>query len=118
MADLVEMLDRTARLVQTDFYPGLTRAEIAASLGMLRVEIRADEDPARCGAGQAAIVAAAVLTVELGGAISLNLPDVPVIGSRPPLRGGRLEVALGAALEEIRPGAVDGSGNRDLVVLL
>jgi molybdopterin/thiamine biosynthesis adenylyltransferase len=89
-----ETLSRTALLVQGDVFPELTRRDIVRGLTSLDVRLAADAATAGCAAGQTALTTALMAVAQVGARVRLNVPDVAVASSQPPLRGTRLRQAL------------------------
>jgi ThiF family len=87
-------IDRTVRLIRGDLFPGLSMEELTEELSSTVAVLRADEANLASEAGQTALVACFVCLAQLGIEVVLDLPDVPLWGVQPPLRGDRLGAAL------------------------
>lgn len=96
-------LARTALLVQRDFFPSLTQADIADGLAELNVRIVSDAENLESPAAQTAVVATAIVLVQSGAGVILDIPDVPMAASQPPLADGAagLATVLNAHLDRL-----------------
>ena len=90
----VPALDRTTALLGGDLFPAMHRCAVAQELTATPVVIRADRANLASAAAQTALVTAFLCIAQCGLRIHLDIPDVEVIGSQPPLRGERLRSAL------------------------
>lgn len=104
-------LDRTVRLLGGDLLVDLSPQEIVTSLTTTRVLLGADRRNLEASAAQSALVATFCCLAELGFEVVLDIPDVPVAGSQPPLRGERLRPALLDLGKDLitPPGSVTGT---------
>jgi hypothetical protein len=118
-----DALTRTVLLIR-DF---VTEAEasdddVVKALTSTTVAIVADEATATLPAAQAAITSLAGQVLAFGASLRLVLPDVPIAGEQPPLRGGRLLEALIDYAADLIPGALAESAtapsSTDIVFLV
>jgi molybdopterin/thiamine biosynthesis adenylyltransferase len=89
-----EALDRTLRLLGGDLFPALPLGDLGEELTKTTVMLVADRDNLSSAAGQSALVAAFVCLAELGFEIILQIPEVEIVGSQPPLAGRDLREEL------------------------
>jgi hypothetical protein len=85
MSHTDEVLSRTVLLVRRDLYPSLSEQQIAEHLASRRIRLRADARNLTDPAGQAAAVAFTLAATQSGARLFIDLPDVPLAGSQPPL---------------------------------
>jgi hypothetical protein len=112
-------LARTVDLVQADVFPDLDNDSIVEALTNVRVRLVADERNLSCSAGQTALVTTAIVAAQSGAGLVLDLPDVPVIGSQPPLCVEHLaEALLDLTSDLIVPATRDDGLRSDLTVVL
>lgn len=90
----VPALDRTATLLGGDLFPSLDRGLLTRELTGMPVTLGADRNNLATPAAQTALVTAFVAIAQCGLRIHLAIPDVPLLGPQPPLRGARLRTAL------------------------
>jgi len=111
-------LDRTLLLLQLDAFPGLDLAAAARTIMTTRVKITADESSLSSNGGQTALTATFLALSQMGLRITLDVPDVPVFRSQPPLcGGGGIHTALTRhAADLIQPCVSDGA--HDMVIAL
>lgn len=94
---LHDVLSRTFLLCRDAEIVGENRPtddELVEAFQGTRVLLVADEANLAAPAGQHALAALVNLVARLGVAIRLAIPDVPLLGYQPPLRGSRLRDAL------------------------
>ena len=104
-------------LLKLDAFPALNPDAAAQTIVTTRVKLSADETSLQTSGGQAALVASFVILAQMGLRITLDVPDVPIVGRQPPLMGTRLRAGLFAHAEQlIQPCANDEE--HDLVVAL
>ena len=88
-------LDRTGILLADDVHQGrLDKADVIEGLLDARVEIRATEAELQSVAAQTAVVTLTLQLAMCGIGVWLNLPDVKLAASQPPLLGDRIRTAL------------------------
>jgi molybdopterin/thiamine biosynthesis adenylyltransferase len=87
-------LDRTIRLLRGDLFPTLSPECLVEEMSSTRVQLLANADSLASPAAQTALVASFVCLAQLGFELHLQLPDVEVLGTQPPLEGDRLLPAL------------------------
>lgn len=87
-------LDRTLRLIKEELTDGLDDAKILEALHDTSVVIVSDADNAHTHSAQTAIVTATLLLARCGLDVWIDVPDVALIGSQPPLTGRTLTSAL------------------------
>jgi ThiF family len=103
-----EMLDRTARLVQVDFYPQLAIEEIVVGLTAPHVAITADAASCACRSGQVAVLSCAIQIAQLGASLEFSLPKLESRLSHLPMQAqeNSLFGVVAGAVAGIRPGAL------------
>ena len=99
--DILEALDRTALLIQRDFYPDLTTEQIVTGLTNMHVRIVSDETNLANAAAQTFVITAAIALTQTGAQLTLNLPAIPLCGAQPPLHGPNLGAALVEHLRQL-----------------
>jgi hypothetical protein len=87
-------LDRTALLLELDAFPGAPESELIESLLGSSARISADRASVMSPAGQTTVVATVIALAQMGLALELDVPDVPLLGPQPPLIGDRLGAGL------------------------
>lgn len=87
-------LARTVRLLQLDFFPGLSEEEIVAGLESRRVGIRVAPEAGRSAAGQSSAASTAILVSQLGGQVAIEMEEVDLLGRQPPFPVAGLRAAL------------------------
>jgi len=121
-----ESLARTVLLIANDVFnrargedPGLER-DILKGLRSTTVRIVANDINLSSHSGQSCVVALAGLIAMMGIRVTLDMPNVHLIHSQPPLRGTHLLEALEEYAADMVPGAVIGASNTtdDLVIVL
>jgi hypothetical protein len=104
----VPALDRTVALLRGDLFPVLDPDLLARELSARRVLLGADRESIRSPAAQTALVTAFVAIAQCGARIHLDIPDVPIMGPQPPLRGTRLrEAMIDLAADLITPATLE-----------
>lgn len=83
--ELLEALDRTALLIRRDFYPNLTPGQIVEGLTGMHVRIVSDEANLATPAAQTFVTTTAIALTQTGARVRLDIPDVEIAGSQPPL---------------------------------
>lgn len=91
-----EVLARTLLLAKTDLAPATPDRLVIDALTETRVKLVADEATLSHHAGQSAFVTAALLMLRSGHRVNLAAPDVAIIGTQPPLEGGKIVTSLQA----------------------
>lgn len=117
----LEALDRTVRLVCDAVDDGVSDAEIVGALQSFRVRCVCDARNAQAYSGQTALVAIVSLVARMGVQINLDVPDVPLVGYQPPLRGSRLVSSLIDLGSDLIPGSAitaDPTLKADLTIAL
>jgi hypothetical protein len=111
-------LQRTVDLVRSDIFPDASPAEVIASLTGVRVRLRASEQDVSCAAGQTALATTAIVAAQSGVQLILDVADVPLLPSQPPLLGKQLTDALLEHTSDlITPATLDdGGGEADLTI--
>jgi molybdopterin/thiamine biosynthesis adenylyltransferase len=99
--NIYETLSRTALLVQRSILPELTAREIVDGLAGLRVRLAADGPTAESIAGQTALTASLVISVQSGARVQLDVPDAALAVAQPPLEGEDLATALREHADEL-----------------
>ena len=90
-----DALARTSRMLNEQFFGGRVEpAKIGAALPRLRVAIGCDATNAESENGQQVLINLALLVARMGIRVELDLPDVPLLIHRPPLRREGLASAL------------------------
>jgi ThiF family protein len=109
-----EALTRTVDLIAMDVFgappggnAGLNEAIVEALIST-RVRLRADARNLSSYAGQTNLVALFALVAMMGIGVELDVPEVRLIGSQPPLRGDELRSALVEYGNDLIPGAYVG----------
>ena len=93
--DALKALDRTVLLIQRDFYPTLTPAQIGAELTGIHVHIVGDKSNLGTTAAQTFVITTAIAIAQTGAQLTLDLGDVAMMGRQAPLAGnGDLRAAL------------------------
>lgn len=101
-----DALARTSRLVNEQFFAAAAEpAEIAAALPQLSMVVSCNAANAETQNGQQLIINLALLVARMGIRVELDLPEVPLLGPRPPLRGEGLVSALIELAGDLVPGA-------------
>lgn len=102
---LADALDRSLMLVH-ELVDGdaAASADLVAGFGDTRMLFTADRRNLASGSGQHALVTAVNLIARLGVSVALDIPDVPLLGWQPPLRGRRLGDALDDFVGDLLPG--------------
>jgi ThiF family protein len=113
-------LSRTMLLLRDHIGPMCSDATILTALTSIKVVIASDAHHAESGDAQTAIVASALLAARSGASVSLALPDVPLRGPQPPLRGTRLASALSEGLRDLLPGVSHSGkpGRYDVAIVI
>ena len=106
----MEGLSRTLLLLQ-DHVPRDVRDSVIAD-ALLRTQVAVVGDRLNLGteAGQHALVTSALLAARCGASVHVVVPDLPLLGAHPPLRGDRLEPALFDVLEDLIPDVHGSAG--------
>jgi hypothetical protein len=116
-----EVMARTVLLLRLDVTGG-GPADDPAILGGLRsttVRVVADADSLRSYAGQTALVTLHNQLVMTGLRVDLDIPDLPLVGPQPPLRGSSLQAALDDFAADLIPGgSAPGPGRPELTIAL
>lgn len=104
------------------FAPGsITDEEIVETLLGIRVALVADAATLASNGGQSAVTTVARLVLGYGASLRLVMPEVPVVGSQPPLRGRSLRAGLVDLAGDVIPGAgadiATKTDARDLVLV-
>ena len=95
MSDRYFAGSRTARLINQVFFDGAAdERKIVDGLYATRIRLVADLPNATSRAAQAAIVTTFQLTARMGMVVELDIPDVPLVASVPPLRRSTVRAAL------------------------
>lgn len=89
-----EALDRTIRLVRDAVPDSVSDDAIIEQLQSFRIKCVANKENLRSYAGQSALVTLVSLVVRMGIQVTLDIPEVDLIGPQPPLRGTHLRAAL------------------------
>lgn len=114
-----EVMARTVLLLRLDVTGG-GPADDLAILGGLRsttVRVVADAGSLCSYSGQTALVTLHNQLVMTGLRVDLDIPDLPLVGPQPPLRGGGLQAALeGFAADLIPGGSSPCPGRPDLTI--
>jgi hypothetical protein len=117
---LMEALDRTLLLMEDDLEA--SRKVLLATLMRSRVHLVADRANLMTTAGQHALVCTALLVSRFGASVSFESPNVPLLGSQPPLKGLRILDALLNCCADLIPGVQPPMAERpsdaDLVVVI
>jgi hypothetical protein len=101
-------LARTLLLLELDAFPGLEREVAVNSLMNTRIKLVADEASLATAGGQTALVASLISLAQMGLKVTLDVPDVAILGLQPPLVGATIRSALAAHAEQlIQPCADD-----------
>jgi hypothetical protein len=112
-------LARTVDLVRADIFPDVDDDDVVAALTGVRMRLVADERNLSCATGQTALVTTAIVAAQSGAELVLDLPDVPLIGDQPPLRGRQVGEALLELTSDLIVPAIRGDGQRsDLTLVL
>lgn len=91
--DAEDALARTALLVKLDLFPQLSEFQIVNGLRDMHVRLRADAENLTCPAAQTAVVATAIVLVQSGVTVTLDMPDVALLSPQPPLANDGLGLA-------------------------
>jgi hypothetical protein len=115
-------LARTVLLLRDHVRPEVPDRLLAEALLRTRVAVVGDRPNLSMESSQHALVTTALLIARWGGIVHVVVPDVPLLGSHPPLQGDRLEPALLDVLDDLIPG-VQGSvtlpsGGVDVAILI
>ena len=117
--ELLEALDRTALLVERDFYPSLTTEQIGEGFSGIHVRVVSDEQNLAAPAAQTFVTMAAIALTQTGAGVTLDMPDVPIAGFQPPLASAfRLRTALVKHLRRLPAFTSDTENAADIVVLV
>jgi hypothetical protein len=100
-------LSRTADLIALDAFPGLGSQECIETLTGVRIRLAADSTSLLNAGGQTALAAAFLSLAQMGFRITLDFPDVPLIGRQPPLEGATIRSAVEAHAEQLVQPCVD-----------
>ncbi len=100
----MQALDRMVRLVRDAVLDVVTDDEIIGRFQRTRVRCIADEANVASAAGQSALVTLVSLIARMGVQVAIDVPDVEILGSQPPLRGTRLRSALIEFGDDLVPG--------------
>ncbi len=115
-------LARTLLLLRDHVRPNVSDATLAEALLGTRVALVGDSANLCSEQAQHALVATAMLAARSGASVHLVLPDVPLSGSQPPLRGDQLGPVLLEVLADLIPGVVGAVGvpvgGVDLAILI
>jgi len=115
----VPALDRTIVLLRGDLFPALDSDLLARELSAGHVLLGADSANVTSPAAQTALVTAFLAIAQCGLKIHLDVPNVPIAGWQPPLRGSRLRDALvDLASDLITPASLGPAPAGTLQVLL
>jgi hypothetical protein len=101
---LAEALSRTLLLMRDDLNDGVSDSQLLEALTSTEVVVTADEQNLSSHAAQCAFVTAAMLMARSGHRVYLSAPDLPMLGSQPPLNAGRLISALTSIGADLLPG--------------
>jgi len=94
MSPLGTALDRTMRLMRDDLIADVEDSTLISALTGTDVVLVGDLPNLSSHAAQCAYITAALLMARSGHTVYLVAPDVPLLGSQPPLTGKRLVSAL------------------------
>lgn len=112
-------LDRTVLLLERDVFAGLDRDVCLDELLAMRVLLQADRVTVASRAGQAAVIASFLALAQLGVKLTIDVPDVPLLGQQPPLPAGRLAVGLRElAAELVQPCAAPHAQPHELTIAI
>lgn len=100
----LEALARTLLLLRDHIRPEVPDGDLAAALLSTRVALVGDHHNLQTQSAQQALVTTALLTARSGASVHLVVPDLPLLGDQPPLRGDRLSGALLDVLDDLIPG--------------
>ncbi len=101
----LQALDRMVGLVKADIAGRVTDRDVVEQFQSLRVRCISDEANLASPAGQAALVTLVSLVARMGVQIELDVPDVPLLGPHPPLRGSSIRAALIDLGHDLVPGS-------------
>lgn len=108
-------LDRTIRLVRDVVSDNVTDDAIVSAFQSLRVRCVSDTENISTHSGQTVLVTLVSLIARMGVQVSLDLPDIEMVGAQPPLRGTHLRTALVEFGSDLVPGSLVSS-NPDVAV--
>src|SRR6266536_2479585 len=112
---LREALDRTLLLMRDHLDTRVPDAALIDALTSVEIVLVGDRDNLTTPEGQTALVAAAILCARSGARCYLVIPDVPLSGPQPPLKGRDLATALFDLGADLLPGGVFYEGPPDHV---
>jgi ThiF family len=87
-------LARTLLLLELDAFPGLEQEVAVNCLMNTCIKLVADEASLATAGGQTALVASFISLAQMGLKVTLDVPDVPILGVQPPLVGATIRSAL------------------------
>jgi hypothetical protein len=103
-ARLREALDRTLLLMRDDLRAEVDDSALIAALTGTEVVLVADSRNLTSHSAQCAFITAALLMARSGHRVHLAAPDIPLVGTQPPLRGQKLVSALLETGGDLLPG--------------
>jgi len=102
--DLLLALDRTLLLMRDDISEAATDQALLNALTGTSIALVCDEEHLSSHTTQCAFATAALLMARSGHQVYLIAPDVPMVGSQPPLQTGGLVSSLLAVGRDLLPG--------------